>query len=62
VQVDKELLTPHVLGLVRDLVRRERSFSPNLEGLMELRRAKQEQIYSNILSGRQAMTFPEETR
>lgn len=56
------LLTPEILTLVRDLVRKERAFEPNLEGLMAIRRSKQNQIYSNIIAKKQALTFPPETR
>lgn len=47
---------------MRDLVRAERSFSPNLEELMVRRAKKQDQIYQNILEGRQAISFDPETR
>lgn len=62
IQEQQFLLTPDILTLVRDLVRKERTFEPNLEGLMALRQAKQEHIYANILAKRQAITFPAETK
>lgn len=58
----QSLLTLNILTHVRDLVRTERTFSPNLEGLMALRRARQEEIYKNILEKRPAMSFPAETQ
>ncbi len=61
-QEDKALLTPEVLTLVRDLARKEKAFEPNLAGLMALRKAKQEEIYANILGKRPALTFPAETK
>lgn len=61
-QEEKALLTPEVLTLVRDLVRAEKTFEPNLAGLMALRKQKQEEIYANILAKRPALTFPAETK
>ncbi len=61
-QEQRTLLTPTVLTQFRDLVRTERTFSPNLEGLMALRRARQEEIYANILAKRPAISFPAETK
>lgn len=61
-QEDKALLTPEVLTLVRDLVRAEKAFEPNLAGLMALRKQKQEEIYANILAKRAPLTFPPETK
>jgi hypothetical protein len=61
-QENRALLTPEILTLVRDLVRKERTFEPNLEGLMAIRRQKQSQIYTNLLEKKQAMSFPAETK
>lgn len=47
---------------MRDLVRAEKAFVPNLAGLMALRKQKQEEIYANILGKRPALTFPPETK
>lgn len=61
-QENRALLSPEILTLVRDLVRKERTFEPNLEGLMAIRRQKQSQIYTNLLEKKQAMSFPAETK
>lgn len=61
-QENRALLSPEILTLVRDLVRKERTFEPNLEGLMAIRRQKQSQIYMNLLEKKQAMSFPAETK